>query len=132
MSDYKPEFFKVEDKGEVLNKKETDDENAVTIFEKPRSGCHHCYGRGFIGYENSEPKLCACLTNRFVIHKSLADTKNRLTRREFRDILAAARKAYNLKEPTNEQFIENTNRSSQGNIQEVSSSLSSQEPGSNN
>lgn len=77
----------------------------LTIFEKPRKGCHHCHGRGFIGYYSKDSKimplqvaLCNCLTNRFVIHKQMPDTINRLSQTDFNKIKSYAEDIYNLGE----------------------------------
>jgi len=99
----------------------------ITIFKRPRSGCKHCHGRGIVGFYamNSkklpgEPTLCRCITNMMSIRGEMPDAKDRMSYKEFRDMLAKARQVYNLKEPENEQDDQVADDSVQSDVQEVS------------
>jgi len=96
----------------ISSKTDLKDED-FTIFAKPRSGCSHCYGRGFVGFYASnstrlpnEPTLCSCVTNRVALRGEMPDTKDRMSYKEFKDMLARARVVYNLKDSKNEQTSE--------------------------
>lgn len=80
----------------------------LTIFSVPRKGCAHCHGTGVEGaYTNEsvrlpgQPCLCRCLTNRLIYHPWQPDP-NRLTYKEFKNLMSLARQRYNLKEPEDE------------------------------
>lgn len=99
----------------------------VTIFKKPRSGCKWCHGRGFEGFYAKdskrlplEPVICRCLTNRLSIRGEMPDANDRMSYGEFRDMLAKARQVYNLKEPEYEQDTEDATDTVQSNVQESS------------
>jgi hypothetical protein len=100
----------------------TDDD--VTIFKKPRSGCKWCHGRGIEGFYAADsvrmplqPAICRCLTNRLSLRGELPDPTERMSYGEFKDMMAQARKRYNLKEPENEQDTENATDTVQSDVQ---------------
>jgi hypothetical protein len=103
----------------------TDDD--VTMFKRPRKGCHHCYGTGVVGaYDRNSKRmpgqlcLCNCLSNHFGIESpDGTDTNKYLTYGDFRKMLKAGRLRFNLEEP-NEPDSKTDAASTEGADQESS------------
>jgi hypothetical protein len=91
------------------HKTEINDDD-LTLFPKPRSGCNHCYGRGNEGWDHitKEIRLCRCIINKF--GRKDVDF---MTVSELREVLGYAKKLFNIKEIDNEissEVIQKTNQ----------------------
>jgi len=116
-------------KKELIEKGKTKlQDTDLTLFSRPRKGCHHCHGRGFVGYytkskthKSDTIAWCNCVTNAFERAlfggPKIADT-NRMTYGEFKDIISRCRSVYNLKEEFDEQNNVYDDNAVQGDDQE--------------
>jgi hypothetical protein len=72
----------------------------ITIYPKPRKGCHHCYGRGREGWIKGSPVICRCILN------GMGHRKPFMTWKEFKGLLNETQK---LEDVTSET-VEATNK----------------------
>jgi hypothetical protein len=71
------------------------------MYELPREGCSHCYGRGFVGHvDHKEIVLCRCLTNSKVVHNQ--GPVRPMSDEYFKEMISKAKVVYNIKENKDE------------------------------
>lgn len=82
----------------------------ISMFPRPRSGCKHCYGRGYEAFdvERQEALLCRCVRNR--LFKEFRQDKL-LTYGELREIYNAPRRLRGLPDITIEEEVKDEGNS---------------------
>jgi hypothetical protein len=83
---HKPEGY--ESVSEYVKKNRTKlDDDDVTLYPKPRRGCHYCHGTGKEGYNfySGEPQICRCILRK--LFNPLIKTTEFMTWKEFSTLM---------------------------------------------